>query len=93
MTSHEAPNSRDHVSASCLGGRISFRSRNAGHEALWRCGGTKGWEEGAGEKPRQCWAWLPVSVSYGLFPSSLEGHWLKDTSCWPVDEMKAPRPF
>jgi len=22
------------------------------------------------------------------FPSSLEGHWLKDTSCWPVDEIK-----
>lgn len=29
-----------------------------------------------------------IPVNHGLFPSSLEGHWLKDTSCWPVDEIK-----
>lgn len=36
--------------------------------------------------------WCPV-VGCTLFPSSWKGPWLKDTSCWAVDEVKGSLSF
>ena len=50
------------------------------------CGETRAGEKfqaGTGLAP-----WPPGPISPSPFPSSLEGHWFKDTSCWQVDEMK-----